>query len=109
LVIHVRLLWSCTVCRTLWTTSSGQLSRMCPAIQQLPIAHPRADVSRSRRSSEAAGQGDSCDEGRGQRGSTVIHIQLWITLWKDEENSVDPHVDSDVDAPSMHVSAGGCT
>ena len=28
LVIHVHLLWSCTVCRTLWTTSSGQLSRM---------------------------------------------------------------------------------
>lgn len=109
LVIHVHLLWSCTVCRTLWTTSSGQLSRMWPAIQQLPIAHPQVDVSRTRRSSEAAGQGHFCDEGRGQRGSTVIHSQLWITLWKDEENSVDTHVDSDVDAPSMHVSAGRCT
>lgn len=61
------------------------------------------------RSAEPPGQGHFCDEGRGHRGSAVIHTHLWTTLWKDEDGSVDSHVDTDVDTPSVHVSAGGCT
>lgn len=87
---------SCTVCVTLWTTTSGQVYRFGVVTRACARSRePAVPISR-RLDSVPAGQDSFPSKAPGRRLSPLVHTQLWITLWIYPSTNVDGHVDNTV-------------